>query len=148
MDDTDADEFNARKRAEWKRNMESAPFNKACRAAFSRWEPDGVVLDVPFDEAATSYPGVLHGGVVATAIDTAGLGAVMAGHDYRDGGRLFTASLTVNYLSSDAGQGLHATGRCIRRGRGVHYAEVDVTSTAGKLIAKGVVTVAHVSRRD
>lgn len=56
---------------------------------------DRVILLMPFSEALTTTPGVLHGGVIATSIDTVGAAASASGvspDDEASGGILSTLS--------------------------------------------------------
>lgn len=121
--------------------QESIPFNRLCGVTVVRWDPDGVDLAMAFDDRLSSHRDVLHGGALATLIDTAGSAAVMAGHDFNHGSRLATVSMAVQYLSVAPGEDVVAEARCTRRGRQIHHAEVAVRSLGGKQLAQGLVTV-------
>lgn len=120
---------------------EGVAFNKACAMTVRRWEPEAVEISLPFREDLGAHPGVFHGGVLAALIDTAGCGAVAAGHDFSKGSRITTVALAIQYLSVDSGQSVVAYARCSRRGKQISYAEVTVRSEAGKDLAQGLVTV-------
>jgi uncharacterized protein (TIGR00369 family) len=123
----------------WEERVE---FNRACGIRVPRWDPDGVEFQLPYRDDLSAHPGVFHGGVLSALVDTCGCGAVMAGHDFRLGSRLTTVSLAVQYLSVAPGEGAVADGRCTRRGRNTHYAEVHVRSSeTGKPLAQGLVAV-------
>ena len=47
---------------------------------------------------------LFHGGVLAARIDTTAAGAVMAGHDFREGSRLSTVSLAIQYMAVALGE--------------------------------------------
>lgn len=124
-------------------------FNKACGVRITTWHGGGATFELDVRDDLTAHPGVFHGGVVSALIDTAGTGAVVAGHDFTRGSRVTTVSLTVNYLSVAPGEGIVAEARCTRRGRSNHYAEVHVFSaTSRKLVAQGLVTCNIAGVRD
>src|SRR5205807_1386512 len=77
-----------------------------------RWDPEAVELRLPFNDEWSASDGYLHGGAVATLIDTAGCGAVAAGHDYVKGRRATTVSLSVQYLSFAQREDIVATAQC------------------------------------
>jgi uncharacterized protein (TIGR00369 family) len=133
------DEQQARRRAFFREHWQTGvAFNHTMGVTVRRWDPDGVVLELPYSDAFSAHDGILHGGAVSALIDTAGAGAVMAGHDFNLGSRLSTISMTVNYLSAARGHHVIAEAVCTRRGRTTHYAEVKVSLPDGKLVAQGI----------
>jgi uncharacterized protein (TIGR00369 family) len=135
----------ARFRDHW---QDGVAFNKACGVQVIRWDPDGVQMVLPFRDDLSAHDGIFHGGVVSTLIDTAGCGAVAAGHDYDKGSRITTIALSVQFFTVAPGEDLVADARCTRRGRQVNYADVVVCSAGtGKLLAQGLVTVSVAGER-
>jgi uncharacterized protein (TIGR00369 family) len=133
------DRFRANFRAHWEGTV---PFNVFSGLRIDRWDVDGVECFIKLRHELSAHKGMLHGGVLAGLIDTCGSGAVMAGHDYELGSRLSTVNLSVQYLSAAPGEDVRAEGRCVRRGRALHFAEARVLSaTSNKLLATGQVTV-------
>jgi acyl-coenzyme A thioesterase PaaI-like protein len=66
----------------------------------------------------------------------------MAGHDFSRGSRLTTISMSVQYLTVAPGEDLVCTGRCLRRGRTVSFAEGSARGAhSGKVVATGQVAV-------
>jgi uncharacterized protein (TIGR00369 family) len=129
--------------------QERVPFNKACGIRITRWEGDEATFELGMRDDLSAHPGVFHGGVVSALIDTAGTGAVMAGHDFNRGNRITTISLSVNYLSVAPGEGLVAEAHCTRRGRSNHFAEVHAySSESRKLLAHGIVACNVAGTRD
>lgn len=124
-------------RVRWERGV---AFNRLCRLRMVRWDPDGVEVVLPYAEQLTAHEGVFHGGVLSALIDTAGAGAVIAGHDFHKGSLLSTVSMSVQYLAPARGQEAVAYARCVRRGRRLHFADVDVM-TDGVVCARGQVVV-------
>jgi uncharacterized protein (TIGR00369 family) len=125
-------------RRHWERDV---AFNRLCGLWVRRWDPDGVELVVPFADQLAAHEGIFHGGVLAALVDTAATGAVMAGHDFANGSRLATVSMSVQYLSSAPHEDAVAYAHCTRRGRQLHFAEVVVRSAVSdKALVQGLVT--------
>jgi uncharacterized protein (TIGR00369 family) len=125
-------------REHWKSHI---AFNQLLGVEILDWEPGLVRSRVPFAERLSAHDGIFHGGVVATLIDTTGTGAVISGHDFNLGSRLTTVAMNVQYMSVARGEDLLAEGICSRRGRTLSFARVSVTSSSGKLLAEGMLTV-------
>ena len=83
--------------------------------------------------------GIVHGGVLATLIDTATFWAVFLRLPEQDG--LVNIDLKLNYLKPVVHHELTASGRCIRAGRTLSYAEARVTDDDGQLVAHGTSTL-------
>jgi uncharacterized protein (TIGR00369 family) len=145
LSDEEQERWRDRFRRHW---QEGVAFNKTCDMRVIRWDPEGIEMQLDFREDLGAHPQIFHGGVLSALIDTAGCGAVAAGHDYNFGNRITTVSLSVQYLSVDPGQGAVAFAHCTRRGKQINYAEVHVKSTAGKDLAQGLVTVSVTGRRE
>jgi uncharacterized protein (TIGR00369 family) len=144
VSEAEQERWRERFRRHW---QEGVAFNRACAMTVERWDVDGVEMRLPFRDDLAAHPGVFHGGVLSALIDTAGCGAVAAGHDYSKGNRITTVALAVQYLSVDPGQGAVAHAHCTRRGQQINYAEVVVRSDAGKALAQGLVTVSVTGER-
>jgi uncharacterized protein (TIGR00369 family) len=82
---------------------------------------------------------VVHGGAIASLIDSAGVVAVWSNVD-PNVTRGATIDLTVNYMAAAESVDLTAEAQVIRRGRSVVFVDVDVRSPTGERIAKGLVT--------
>jgi uncharacterized protein (TIGR00369 family) len=142
------DEQQERRRAFFRRHWtEGVAFNRTLGVRVLRWDPDGVELELPYSDDYSAHDGVLHGGAVAALVDTAGAGAVMAGHDFDKGSRLTTISLSINFLSGATGPSIVAEARCTRRGRTTHYAEVVVSTADGRRVAQGIAAYSVVGER-
>jgi len=83
--------------------------------------------------------GIVHGGVVATIIDTATFWAAFLRLAPTDG--LVNIDLKLNYLKSIGSGKLIARGTCIRPGRSISYAEASVYDESENLIAHGTSTL-------
>jgi len=83
--------------------------------------------------------GVVHGGAIASAIDTAVIGAVLSTLATRPR-RLVTVDLHVHYLDAVAEEDVVAEARVRRRGKTIAFVEVDAHTPAGREIAHGEVS--------
>jgi len=88
------------------------------------------------DEVRGGVAGSLHGGAVCTLVDIAAIGAVatMLKANERMAG---TAELNVSFLRPAIGETVYAEARLLKKGRTLAVCDVDVTTDAGKLVAKG-----------
>jgi uncharacterized protein (TIGR00369 family) len=107
--------------------------------------PDFCRMRLPFRPELRTAQERVHGGAISSLIDSAGVVAVWSnvGPDIIGGA---TASLTVNFLAAAEAVDLIADARVIRRGRSVVFADIDVTTTSGERIAKGILTYKLSSR--
>jgi uncharacterized protein (TIGR00369 family) len=103
--------------------------------SFDRYEHDEVVLRVPFREDLTNDGIVYHGGVVATALDTAGAAAAWSNHDFDKGVRASTVSMSVQYVGTAKGSDLVCRARTVKRGRELTFTEITATDTDGAVVA-------------
>lgn len=95
-----------------------------------------LTLDV--EEKHRQIQGILHGGAMATLIDTAVAFAIVGASE--PGARFSTVEMKINYLSSVAAGRITAEAWLVRDGRRIVVAECDVNDEQGKLLAKGLLT--------
>ena len=95
-------------------------------------------LDAGPDHA--NLQGTVHGGVLATLLDTAAGLAVRSA--IPPGSRHVSVNLDVQYLEPANTGTLLATGRVVRMGRRIAFAEADVTDAGGAMLARAQVTIA------
>ena len=131
---------NRRKRAAIAELMPQTPFIGWMGMTFDRYEPDDVVLRIPFREDLTNDGVVYHGGVVAAAIDTAGAAAAWSNHDFENGSRASTVSMTVNYVGACKKSDLICNARTVRRARELIFTEIEATDPDGKIVASAIQT--------
>ena len=97
-------------------------------------------LEIDLGEKHLQPFGSVHGGVMASIIDAAAFWAVYFDlDDPKDG--LTTVDITTNYFAPVISGKLVATGRRIKAGRTLGYAEAEVRSDTGKILAHGTSTV-------
>lgn len=123
-------------------------------ATFGRWEQTyfpallGIeVLDIrdgycrmrlPWRFELTQPAGVVHGGVVASLIDSVVVPAIGAGYDTAM--NYATVDLHVQYQGAVVGRDMVAEGWVTRRGRSVVFCEAEVCTDGGDVVAKGFMT--------
>ncbi|MEM9387749.1 MAG: PaaI family thioesterase [Pseudomonadota bacterium] len=103
-------------------------------------DQEGCVIALAGQEKHLQPFGIIHGGVIATLIDTATFWAVFLSLPSAQDG-LVNVDLKLNYLSSVTGGELRATGRKVRMGRTIGYSEAHVHDDKGRLIAHGTSTL-------
>jgi len=102
--------------------------------------PGSATLSLPFKNQLITIGTTVHGGAIASLIDTAAMVAAWSDAEMPEQPRGTTIGLTVNYLAAANGEDLTAKARVLRRGRSIVYLDVDVQTAAGAAVAKGLVT--------
>ena len=102
--------------------------------------PDVATLALPFSDALVTIGTVVHGGAIASLIDTCAMVAAWSGAETTPNMRGTTVGLTVSYLAAANHEDLTATATVLRRGRNLVYLDVDVRTASGAAVAKGLVT--------
>jgi uncharacterized protein (TIGR00369 family) len=100
---------------------------------------DEATLVLPFRPELATIEDIVHGGAIASLIDTAGMAATWADDAEPETATGSTVALNVNYLSAARSQELIAHAVVTRRGRNLVFSEVRVTDAAGRLVATGSV---------
>jgi uncharacterized protein (TIGR00369 family) len=83
------------------------------------------VLRLPFRQEVVTVGSTVHGGAIATLVDTAAMAAAWAGAEVPDPPRGSTVGLTVDYLAPADGRGVEAVASVVRRGRRLTTVRVD-----------------------
>ena len=92
---------------------------------------------------------VLHGGAIATLIDSAAASATrtLRGVDEPPWLGLATTDMHVSYLAAVTDGEVTAEGRVLRAGRQVAFLDIEVRNEDGDLVARGMVTM-QIRRAD
>jgi len=115
----------------------ASPLVKHLGIQLQKLEPDHAELRLPYKDEIATMGDVVHGGAIASLIDTAGMAAAWADDVEPDALAGATVSLTVDYVAAARGQDLLATATVARRGRSLAFTDVRVTEPGGRLVAKG-----------
>lgn len=97
-------------------------------------------LRLPFAQEVVTIGRVVHGGAIATLIDTAAMAAAWAGAEVPDALRGATVNLSVSYLAPADGQSVTASARVVRRGRRLVTVHVDARADDDTHVATALVT--------
>ena len=103
---------------------------------------DRCVIGMEVRETHLQPYGIVHGGAIASLLDTATFWAAFVRVPESDG--LVNVDLKVTYLEAvfpTAGR-LIAEGRCLRPGRTLSYTDAHVRDSTGRLIAHATSTIA------
>jgi len=120
--------------------MPATPFLKWMGVVFDRYEHDDVVLRVPFREELTNDGTFYHGGVIATALDTAGAAAAWSNHDFEKGAKASTVSMSVQYVGAAKRSDLLCHARTIKRGKELTFTEITATDADNTVVAHALQT--------
>lgn len=96
-------------------------------------------LVLPFRPELATIDNVVHGGAIASLIDTAGMAATWSDDSEPESLTGSTVTLNVNYVSAARGQDLTATATVVRRGRNLVFSDVRVSEPDGRVVATGSV---------
>ncbi len=118
----------------------NSPFVAHLGIQLTNIQPGVATLTLPFASALVTIGTIVHGGAIASLIDTAAMVAAWSDVEVPAKARGTTVNLSVAYLASAEKEDLQAVARVLRRGRNLVYLDVEVRSASGNAIAKGLVT--------
>jgi len=124
---------------ELKNVVKTSPYPKHMAMVVDKIEIDGAVIAIDLADFHLQPFGIVHGGVVATLIDTATFWAAFLRLP-EDAG-LVNVDLKLNYLRPVIEGRLIARGACMRPGRSICYSEAKVFDEDERLIAHGTSTL-------
>lgn len=118
----------------------TTPFIKLLGMIVERFEPDDVMMRLPFNPELTNDGSVYHGGVVASALDTAGALAAWSNHDFDKGARASTVDMTIQYLGAAKKSDLLVHAHAIKRGRELIFTDITASDEEGTIVARALQT--------
>jgi uncharacterized protein (TIGR00369 family) len=120
--------------------IEVMPFSKNLGMELEKASEGYARLRLHFKPENTTAMNALHGGAIASLLDTTGAMAAWTTAEIATP-KYFgsTVGVNVNYLSAAIGEDVLAEGRILKRGKEIIYADVRATNEAGKLLAQGTV---------
>jgi uncharacterized protein (TIGR00369 family) len=125
----------------------AVPYMKHLGMEFVEGREGYAKLRLRFQKENTTAGDALHGGAVASLIDTTGAMAAWTTAEILSP-RYFgsTVGVSVNYLSAVIGEDIFAEGQVLKRGKEIIYCDVRVTNSGGKLLAQGTVVYRIIER--
>ncbi len=135
------DEERARKNYDRMRKViEVMPFSQHLGMELEDVSDGYAKLRLHFKKENSTVGNALHGGAIASLIDTTGAMAAWTTAEIATP-RYFgsTVGVNVNFLSGAIGEDVLAEGRILKRGKEIIYTDVRATNEAGKLLAQGTV---------
>ncbi len=116
----------------------SVPYAKFLGLELGEMKPGEASIHLAVRDELRQNRGVVHGGAVASLIDTASAFAVVTRLEPDE--RVTTTDLTIHYLRPVTAGRLTATARIVRAGRRLFVLSVEVMDHQQKLIATAVTT--------
>ena len=95
-------------------------------------------MRLPYRPELDQPHGVVHGGAIATLIDTVVVPAV--GAAYEPGWEYATVTMDVQYLAAGVREDAVAEGWVVQRGRTLVFCRAEVATASGRLAATGSLT--------
>jgi len=132
-------------RAELAERMASTPVYGWLGSSVVSASEGGVEIAMEAGPEHLNLQGLVHGGVIATLLDSASGTAVRT--KVGPGRRHVTAQLNVNYLSPAQPGRLVARGTAVRVGVSVAYAEAEVTDEKGRVVARSTAVISVMPAR-
>ncbi len=115
-----------------------------CGIVLEEVRQDYARMRLPHRREVDQPQGVMHGGAIATLIDTVVVPAIGSAYDERRA--LLTVTMTVQYLDAVAGEDAIAEGWVEKRGRSTAFCRVEVRGARGTLAATASVVYKISSR--
>ncbi len=116
--------------------MSQAPYPKFLGMRFEEVRLDYGRISLPFRPEFNQPAGMIHGGVIASLIDTVVVGPLMSALDAPPR-KLLTIDLHVHYFDAGFEEDLIAEGWMRRRGRSTAFVTAEVETASGKTLAVG-----------
>jgi uncharacterized protein (TIGR00369 family) len=95
-------------------------------------------MRMPFRSNLKQPAGVVHGGAIATLIDTVVVPAIGSGYD--EPHRYLTVDMQLQYIGALLDEDAIAEGWIVRRGRSIVFCRAEVFTGSGALVATGTLT--------
>jgi len=113
-----------------------APFPRLVGLVMEEVRKDYARMRLPYRPELNQPAGMVHGGAIATLIDTVVVGSIFSNVPALPR-KLLTIDMHVHYLDAAVEEDLIAHGAVRRRGRSICFLHVDVVTASGKPVAHG-----------
>jgi uncharacterized protein (TIGR00369 family) len=118
----------------------TTPFIGGMGIVFERYEPDEVIVRLPFREDLTNDGTYYHGGLIASILDTTGAACAWSNHDFEKGTRGATITMSIQYTGAAKRSDLVCHARTTRRRKELTFTEITATDGDGDIVAHAVQT--------
>jgi uncharacterized protein (TIGR00369 family) len=118
--------------------LNSSPYYRHMGIKVVRWAEGTSRLEIEAAEPTKNLYGTVHGGVLASLVDSAC--GVALGTLLDEGETAVTVDLRINYIAPVREGLLIAEGKVIHRGRNTGVAEAVLHGEEGTIVAKGMTT--------
>ncbi len=118
--------------------LRKVPFAKLIGIELEKVDPGVAILSLKVRRDLKQNNGVVHGGAMASLIDTAAAFAVISVLPPEE--RATTADLTISYLRPLTSGRIRCTARILRAGRRLIVVSAEATNAAGNLAATALTT--------
>jgi uncharacterized protein (TIGR00369 family) len=120
------------------RAIEAVPYARLLGIELEKVVPGEATLTLATRPELSQNHGVVHGGAIASLIDTATAFAILTLLEPEE--RVTTVDLTISYLRPGLEGQMRATARVLRHGRRLLTTSAEVTNEAGTLLATALST--------
>jgi uncharacterized protein (TIGR00369 family) len=117
----------------------NSPFAQRLALTIERLDADGAELRMPFDPELATVGDTVHGGAIASLIDTAAVTAAWGDDSPAQGLGGATVSMSVDYVAAARASDVVAHARVVRRGRSLCFVTVEALDDDGRIVATGQV---------
>ncbi|MDQ3645270.1 MAG: PaaI family thioesterase [Actinomycetota bacterium] len=102
--------------------------------------PGYATVGAEFRPELVTVGATVHGGAIASLIDTAAMAAAWSDAEISQEPRGASVSLAVTFMAPAREENVEARAEVIRRGRMLVFCDVEVRTASGATVAKGLVT--------
>ena len=126
------------------RLFERTPALALVKQGLESLEPGRALISLEPDDRYFNGGGVIHGGVLATLLDSVGWFACAT---RSEGHWLFTAEFQVNYLEFVSRERVLATGEVLKKGGELFHVRMDARTGGGRHVATALATYTLLPRK-
>lgn len=119
--------------------INKCPYFRLLSMSVLELSPGRALLEAVVEEKHLQAFGFVHGGALASIIDTAAFWSAFCDLDEDKG--ITTVDLKLNYLVPVSRGKLIARGKCLKLGRTIGLGEAEIVTEEGKLVAQGTSTL-------
>lgn len=120
--------------------VHSSPYCRHLGMRLTGIGPGRATISAAFRPALVTAGTTLHGGAVASVVDTAAMAAAWSVADPSCDRWGTSVTLSLSFMAPASEEDIEARAKVLRRGRTLVFCEVEVRTASGNVVAKGLVT--------